>query len=384
MIGGRLALMLYPPVLSELATGRSVVLVSGTNGKTTTTAMTAAVLATAGPVASNATGANMLDGLTATMATSSATTVIAEVDELYLPEAVAQTRPCLLVLLNLSRDQLDRAAEIHTTAARLRALAAAHPALRVVANADDPYVAHVAAELTNVVWVAAGSSWRGDTGTCPACGARLAWRGSAWSCAGCGNTRPRPDWWLAPGRPGPASTVLTGATGSVALAVHLPGRVNEANAAMALATGQALGVDLDEAAAAVATVREVAGRYRVYHLGGRAVRLILAKNPAGWAATLEMIPPSTPVVIAINGAEADGRDTSWLYDVCFERLTGRAVTASGDRAADLGVRLSYAEIAHDTTPDPLDAILEAPPGPVTLAADYTSFARLRTKLERAR
>jgi UDP-N-acetylmuramyl tripeptide synthase len=342
--------------------------------------MTTAVLAGAGPVASNTTGANMLDGLAQAMAMSTAPTVVAEVDELYLPEAVSQTSPCLLVLGNLSRDQLDRAGEIHRTAARLRELAAAHPDLRVVANADDPYVAYVARAFSAVVWVAAGSGWRGDAGTCPACGDPLRREGAVeWCCPGCGQARPHPAYWLetAPG----GVSVLAGDRGRVPLSVQLPGKVNHANASLAVASGQALGVELPAAAAAVGTVREVAGRYRTYHVGEHRVRLILAKNPAGWAATFEMLPPPpAPVVIAVNAAEADGRDTSWLYDVCFERLAGHAVTAAGDRAAEVGVRLSYAEIPHATIADPIAAICAAPPGPLTLAADYTSFARLRRRL----
>jgi UDP-N-acetylmuramyl tripeptide synthase len=391
MIGGRVALMCCPPVLAELAVGRRVVLVSGTNGKTTTTAMTAAVMGTVGPVASNASGANMLDGLTQAMATSAAPTVVAEVDELYLPAAVAQTDPRVLVLGNLSRDQLDRAGEIHSTAARLRTLAASHPDLRVVANADDPYVTHIASAFSRVVWVAGGGGWSGDARICPACGDRLRRPGgeaAGWCCPGCGLSRPRPDHWLevTPDGTVPAEVTCSGAAGSTSLrlAVALPGAVNVANAAMALTAGQVMGVCPGWAAAAIRTVTEVAGRYRVYPLGEHQVRLILAKNPAGWAATLGMLEPApAPVVIAVNAGEADGRDASWLYDVEFERLAGRPVTAAGERAAEVGVRLSYAGLEHATIADPLAAVRATPPGPVTLAADYTSFARLRTRLQDA-
>lgn len=123
MIGGRVALMIDPGVLANLAVNRRIVLVSGTNGKTTTTAMLTTALSSAGPVASNGSGANMLDGLTTLLANNRAQTVVAEIDEMYLPHAISQTHPQMLVLLNLSRDQLDRTGEIRHIAARIRALA---------------------------------------------------------------------------------------------------------------------------------------------------------------------------------------------------------------------------------------------------------------------
>jgi UDP-N-acetylmuramyl tripeptide synthase len=395
MIGGRVALLLYPPVLSELASTRRVMLVSGTNGKTTTTAMATAVLASAGPVVSNASGANMLDGLAGALATSAAPTVVAEVDEGYLPEAVAQTGACVLVLTNLSRDQLDRVGEVGQTAAALRALALAYPGLRLVANADDPCVVHVAGAFSEVVWVSAGAGWRGDTGTCPSCrgplGTGVGGPAAGWWCPGCGLARPAADWRVThvTGVTGPAAggeacqqARLLGPGTSLRLTASLPGSVNVANAATALAAGQVMGVCPEAAAAAIRTVTEVAGRYRIYPAGEHQVRLILAKNPAGWAATLGMLEPApAPVVIVVNAEEADGRDTSWLYDVAFEGLAGRPVTAAGDRAAEVGVRLSYAGLAHATTGDPLAAVRATPPGRVIVAADYTSFARLRTRLE---
>ncbi len=390
MIGGRVALMAYPGVLAELATGRRVVLVSGTNGKTTTTAMLAAALRTVGPVASNTSGANMLDGLTSVLANDRARAVVAEIDELYLPHAVTQTQAQVVVLLNLSRDQLDRAGEIRRIAARLRALANHHPDLLMVANCDDPHVVYVASAFSKVVWVSAGTGWWGDTGGCPACGHHLSGEGTSWKCTSCGLRRPVADWRPAVGERGTAGSTKSDAQlvdpegALVPLRLQVPGAFNRANAAMAIAAAHAVGVPSKDAACAVAAVTEVAGRYRVWRVGTHTVRLILAKNPAGWAATLDMLcAQHAPVVISINAAEADGRDTSWLYDVEFERLVGHRVIAAGDRAPDLGVRLSYAGVAHRTTRDPLAALDDIESGPVYLIGDYTSFTRARTRLARA-
>ncbi|MGH3436918.1 MAG: MurT ligase domain-containing protein [Sciscionella sp.] len=393
MIGGRVALMLHPGCLSELAADRRVVLVSGTNGKTTTTAMLSAALRTEGPVVSNASGANMLDGLTTALASDDAPTVVGEIDELYLPQAVAQTNPQALVLLNLSRDQLDRAHEIRHTALRMRRLAERFPELLVVANCDDPYVAFVATAFTNVVWVAAGTGWREDSANCPGCGQGLVAGGAGdhceWACVRCGLSRPVPHWRpsqraLTTSEGNSLGTPLVAPDGSLLpLTLRLPGAVNRANAAMAIAAAHALGIAPEQAVSGVAEVAEAAGRYRTVRVGEHQLQLMLAKNPSGWAATLDMIcAQPAPVIISVNAAEADGRDTSWLYDVAFERLAGHQVVAAGDRAADLGTRLSYAGTTHTTISDPLAALEEIPPGQVVFVGDYTSFQRLLVRTGR--
>ncbi|MGI8869049.1 MAG: MurT ligase domain-containing protein [Mycobacteriales bacterium] len=391
MIAGRVALVVSPGCLTDLAAARRIVLVSGTNGKTTTTAMVAAALRTAGEVATNATGANMLDGLTTALMTSSARNVVAEIDELYLPEAVAQTSPAALALLNLSRDQLDRTGEIRHTADRLRRLAAECPRLTLIANCDDPYVVYIAEAFARVVWVGAGISRCYDADTCPLCSYRLAVTadpaGADWACRRCGLRRPTPDWQLAPvpqrpeGAQSDARTLIPSEGAPLPLSLRLPGAVNYANAAMAVVTADALGVPPAQAARSLADIRDAAGRYLLVRWHGHDVRLLLAKNPASWATTLDLLAEQdAPVVIAVNAGQADGRDTSWLYDVGFERLAGRTVVACGQRAADLGVRLGYAGVTHVTHPDPLAAVQRLPAGPVTVIADYTSFARLRRRL----
>src|SRR3954451_18014762 len=121
---------------------------------------------------------------------------------------------------------------------------------------------------------------------------------------------------------------------------------------MALAGSLALGADAAEAVAAMADVGTVAGRYQVVDVAETRVRLLLAKNPAGWSETLDLIrPPPLPVIIGINARVADGRDPSWLWDVPFERLRGRLVVATGDRGRDLAVRLRYADVEHEFVRD---------------------------------
>jgi UDP-N-acetylmuramyl tripeptide synthase len=177
VIGGRLGLMIDPRLLANLSAGRDIALVSGTNGKTTTTRLTAAALGVLGDVATNSLGANMPSGHTSALARAGRTPyAVLEVDEHYLPEVLSSTKPRVVALLNLSRDQLDRAKEVAMLADLWRRTLLAHP-VRVVANADDPMVtwaAYAAADAgAGVTWVAAGQRWHDDSWVCPQCGSHI-------------------------------------------------------------------------------------------------------------------------------------------------------------------------------------------------------------------
>jgi UDP-N-acetylmuramyl tripeptide synthase len=379
IIGGRVTLALHPSALSRLAAGRRVVLVSGTNGKTTTSHLLAAALRTAGPVLHNASGANMADGVVAALAADlDATTAVIEVDELHLAAVAAAVNPAVIVLLNLSRDQLDRGSEVRAVAAALAVPLAAHPDTVVVANADDPMVVWAAQQAARTVWVATGSRWSADSDSCPRCGATLH-RGDAdeekWWCD-CGLTRPDPQWSALD------DAAVTGGE-VVPLRLRLPGRFNVGNAVMALAAGSLLGVEHRVGAAAMAQLPDVGGRYALLTHGEHRLRLLLAKNPAGWTETVGLLQDCRPLLVVVNAREADGRDTSWLWDVAFERLGARPVVAAGENAADLGVRLSYAGIAHTTVGDPLAGLGQLQPGRVDVVANYTAFHQLRRRLAAA-
>jgi UDP-N-acetylmuramyl tripeptide synthase len=396
VIGGRVTLALDSRALELVAGGHDTVLVSGTNGKTTTTRLLAAALGTRGNVTTNSAGANLLSGLVGALSSHRGAPLAAlEVDEGLLPRAVEAVRPAAVVLLNLSRDQLDRIGEVRLTAAKWRGAVEAAGAVAVVANADDPLVVWAAHSASRVTWVGTGQRWRSDAATCPACGGRIAWGdpdrgGSTWECGSCGFTRPVPDSWLEDDK-------LVLADGRcIAVQLQLPGLINVANAAMAAAGAAVLGVDPARAVAAMGTVGTVAGRYQVVSVDGTRVRLLLAKNPAGWSEALGLLRPTpTPVIVGINARVADGRDPSWLWDVPFERLRGRFVVATGDRGRDLAVRLRYADVDHEFVPGYGQAVRAAterfrrlgePAGPaeIDLAANYTSFQDARKALTRRR
>jgi UDP-N-acetylmuramyl tripeptide synthase len=375
--GGRAGLRVDPQLLEHLSAGRQVALVSGTNGKTTTTRLLTVGLGALGEaVVSNETGSNMPPGHVAALAGSAASKAVLEVDEVYLPRVLTATAAAAVVLLNLSRDQLDRTNEVRMVAGRWRAALAAAPRTQVVANADDPLVVWGAGAARAVHWVGAGLRWQLDAVGCPSCEERIEFGEGSWSCASCGFTRPDPEAnlvWSAEG----AATAVWRDGRTRPLRLVLPGRFNQANALLAAVAAEACGVDALAALEAMESVEEVAGRFTVRSFGDVRARLMLAKNPAGWEELLELVSGGTaPLVVSINARVADGADPSWLWDVPFERLEDRAVVATGDRFRDLSVRLRYAEVPHSTAPDPVAAVVAAADHTgevVDVIGNYTAF-----------
>ncbi|MCW4352678.1 MurT ligase domain-containing protein [Hoyosella sp. YIM 151337] len=378
MIGGLIALKIDKSIMTQLASYRDTVLITGTNGKSTTTRMTAAALANLGEVATNSDGANMDAGIVAAFNQNLHAALGAiEVDELHLPHVSDFTDPKAIILLNLTRDQLDRVGEINMIERRLRAGLERHPDTTIIANCDDVLVTSAAYDCPNVVWVAAGNAWVGDSVSCPRTGEPIVREGTEWRSTGSDFRRPTPDWWV-------DDENLYGPDGvKLPMTLALPGRANRGNAAQAVAAAVAMGVSAEAAVAAVSAVREVAGRYSTVQVGSHNVRMLLAKNPAGWQEALSMIDSTVDgLVIAVNGQVPDGEDLSWLWDVRFEHFEGIHVVASGERGTDLGVRLTYAGVEHTLVKDPLAAIRSCPPGRVEVLANYTAFLGLNRAIER--
>lgn len=377
MIGGLVAMTLDRSVLRQLGQGRRTAIVTGTNGKSTTTRMIAAALAPLGPVASNTEGANMDAGLVSALAANRDAGLAAlEVDEMHVPHVSDAVSPSVIVLLNLSRDQLDRVGEINHIERTLRAGLARHPDAVIVANCDDVLMTSAAYDNPDVVWVAAGGTWANDSVSCPRSGEVIVRDGRDWYSTGTDFKRPSPQWWF-------DETHIHGPDGlSVPMELALPGTVNRGNATQAVAAAVALGADPVAAVAAVSTVDEVAGRYRTVQVGPRhTARVLLAKNPAGWQEALSMVDRTgAGVVIAVNGQVPDGEDLSWLWDVRFEDFSGVQVVAAGERGTDLAVRLGYADVEHTLVHDTISAIKSCPPGHVEVIANYTAFLQLNRRL----
>ncbi len=380
VIGGVIGLRVEPDLLGLLAAGRRVVLVTGTNGKTTTTRLITAALGALGQeVATNAFGANMEAGLTAALGQApDAPMAVLEVDEKYLPSVLTATQARVVALLNLSRDQMDRAAEIWLVARRWREALAAASGCRVVANADDPLIAWAAGAAPDVVWVAAGQRWHDDSWCCPQCGSHLSRDELGWRCGECQFARPPARWVL------DGSSVIDSQGRVHDLALALPGRANRANAVVALAVAEEFHVDAVQALPRLREVASVAGRYTQVERRGRQVRLLLAKNPAGWLEAFDVLDqPPVPVLLSVNAREPDGKDTSWLWDVDYRVLRGRPVFAAGERRLDLAVRLEADQVPFELAESVDDAVDRVTGGQLDVIANYTAFQQIRVALGRA-
>ena len=231
--------------------------------------------------------------------------------------------------------------------------------------------------------------WHDDAVGCPACGGRIAFAdGGGWACDRCDFARPD-----VAARVEDDELVLADGTRHP-IRIGLPGGFNRANAGMAAVAAAVLleragEGDVDTALGRLDGVTEVAGRFSTIVRVGHPVRLLLAKNPAGWTAIFDLLDetgdPGDEVVLSVNARTADGFDTSWLWDVPFERLVGRAVVATGERRLDLAVRLRYAGVEHLVVDGPVSAIdqaaTRAPDGArVEFLGNYTAFADLRRAL----
>ncbi|WP_328823933.1 Mur ligase family protein [Microlunatus kandeliicorticis] len=368
-------------------------MVSGTNGKTTTTHLLAAAVreqlrATGVPedrLVHNADGANLHHGIASALSERPrATTAVLETDERVVADLIRLGRPEVLVLLNFSRDQLDRHHEITALGRswRIALERAGADGPVVVANADEPLIVWAAQTAHRVVYVDTATQWTQDASLCPACGAMLlreqpdhvGGRGGWWRCSSCDLAQPTASWRV-------VEDTVVGPDGRVwRPELQLPGAFNVSNAACALAGADVFGVDPEIAVRGMRTVTAPAGRFGTARFGDVTARLLLAKNPAGWAEALPLARTGT-VVLAIDSAAADGRDVSWLWDVEYEQLAGRTVVATGPRAQDLAVRLTYAGVEHRCVPDLAEALAAAGAGdqdaPVDVIATYTPFQRLR-------
>lgn len=382
-IRGRVILGLDPDAPRKLLRNTRVALVSGTNGKTTTSHLLAAALRASSAsgdqqIVHNSDGANLLPGIVSALsAKPTAELAILETDERVVVDMIRLGRPEVLVLLNLTRDQLDRNHEIKAVARSWRAalqLAGGDGPL-VVANASDPLVVWAAEASERVLWVDTGSRWTEDSSTCPRCGSSVvrervpAGDATRWRCGRCSFAQPKGELTVR------GDTILENGPQTWQPELAVPGSFNVQNAACALAAARVLGAPVPSALRGMRTVKAPAGRFSTVTIGATTARLLLAKNPAGWAEALELVEAAT-VIVAIDSAAADGRDVSWLWDVDFERLAGRTVVATGTRAQDLGVRLSHAGVQHSIEPDVARALMHHPV-PVDVCATYTPFQLLR-------
>lgn len=421
---GLLAQRLDPNLVPALCAGlpRGTMLLTGTNGKTTTARMVARIVRAAGwrPIHNRA-GANLVEGIATALLYASdwrgrpaGDSGLFEVDEAHFPRAVALCRPGLVLLHNLFRDQLDRYGEVDYLAGLWQpALHTLPPTASVVLNADDPAVAALGQDLAaRVLYYGLDAPALGqdapdhtaDARYCRRCGAPYAYAPAYYGhigryhCPVCGHARPAPHVRLVDlalrGDSGSAGRLVTPA-GERDLVIPLPGLYNAYNALAAISAALALGIDLDQALAALAGFQAAFGRLERIPAEGRELFVALIKNPVGAGQVVRMLAQGAAernFFIIINDRIADGTDVSWLWDADFESLAGHVAVAvvAGTRARDMAVRLAYAGIAADrivvepALAPALDAAMErTPPGSTLyLLPTYTAMLEVRDLLSR--
>lgn len=367
MVAGRFILKFAPSAVEKLSANKKVILVSGTNGKSTTSKLIAVALGTKYSIAHNHTGANMFAGVAAALGSNpNAEFAVLEVDELVLPWAIEKTNPELVVLLNLGRDQLDRMSEVRIISAKWRR--AISNVRNVLASTDDPFVVYAAQGAQNQIWFSASEKGHIDAATCPACGLLLHWEndGAHYWCS-CGFTKPDANWTL----------VGDTLNNQFKVSSSIPGKAAQQNAARAFIVANKFGVDLNVANNAIASVHAVDGRFANIKIGATDFRLLLSKNPASWRETLETSAQGPKdVLLVVNANTQDGKDTSWLWDVDFTPLAGRNVLVSGDRRIDVSARLTVNGIAHKIVDNEKSAAEIFGSSQADLIASYTAFHKL--------
>ncbi len=403
---GKVLLRLDPHALGALGARlpRGSVLVSATNGKTTTAILAAGILEQAGiPLVHNQAGANMAGGIATTLLAAArprgriaGELGLFEVDEFWLASVAAQLGPRAILLGNLFRDQLDRYGELDTIADRWAQALRAGPAgaSRLVLNADDPMIADLGRERTDALYFGVeddslalpGMAHAADAKHCRNCGAPYTFDAvylghlGHYRCESCGRSRPVPTVTATrvtlEGVRSARFTLRTPA-GEAEISLTLPGLYNVYNALAAAALATALDVPFEHVIVGLQNTKAAFGRAEIVrllptaparssgHLGatdalgieasttvGRKLQIMLIKNPAGAnevLRTLALEPGEHDLLGVLNDNVADGRDVSWIWDADFELLTGRVrrVTCSGTRAPELAVRLKYAGIDPD-------------------------------------
>lgn len=385
-------------MLGQLPQG--VVLVTGTNGKTTTVKMVVELLAAQRlRVLTNPSGSNLTRGLVSCVLHNARWSgelpfdiAVLEIDEGYAKQLVTQVRPRYVLALNVSRDQLDRFGEVDAVAKLLEVpLRAAQEG--VVVNADDPYLVAIANDLqvsgkVSVSTFGVSSNLRSVFPHDSA----LASVGSAVATMASASREKtptiKPEVLLDSFTDDEVTYRVAGRSYDVHL--RISGQHNYQNAAAALVLVRHLlpHVPMEKHIHTLTRISEAFGRGQVYTLpDGRQVKLVLVKNPAGFMQALaSFAKPGKSFIIAINDNYADSRDVSWLWDVDFSSMPGKAVSvAAGSRGADMALRLSYDDIAVQEVvpvlPDVLERLTSGNKDTVIFAT-YTAMMELHGLLER--
>ncbi len=359
---GHLALQTEPDILVKLSLklDKGIILVAGTNGKTTTAKMIAQILRYKQSfsankdtkILKNESGANLLNGIVSALINSTnwfgkinASWAIFEADEATLPLVIEKVTPKVVILLNLFRDQLDRYGEVDLIAEKWRtALLKLPKTTTVILNADDPHISLLGKNLTaKVIYFGLNdpsiflekSQHAVDSLYCPSCGSKLLFDGfflshlGHWRCLNCGAKRPNPDLtsWASP----------------------LRGVYNQYNTLASVLAAKTIGFKDKEITKALSSFKPAFGRQEDLEVDDKNIKIILSKNPAGFNESIRVLKDfpgkRKTILLCLNDRIPDGRDVSWIWDIDTEDLlNGHDIIVSGDRALDFALRIKYSDI----------------------------------------
>ncbi|MEK7558965.1 MAG: Mur ligase family protein [Patescibacteria group bacterium] len=347
-----------------------VILIAGTNGKTTTGKLIQTILEKNGnKVFQNEAGANLLNGVASTLIEKSNLTggldydfAIFEIDENTLPLILDNVYPNIIVLLNLFRDQLDRYGEVNIISDKWKkALSLIDKKTNLILNADDPKIAYLGADIRNVKYFGVKGKEQvidhaSDSAYCPKCGNKLDYKSITfshlgdWSCKKCGLKRPKPDL-------------------ENFESYALPGAYNRYNIHTAVLTAKTLGASNEKILIALKDFKPAFGRQEIVEYKGRKIQIFLSKNPASFNQSLETINElkAKHLLLVLNDRIPDGRDVSWIWDVDFENnlKNFKNILVSGDRVYDMALRLKYADRndakPYDVVTDAVEDLIDSAP-----------------------
>lgn len=356
---GHIALQIDPQILHKLSLQitNGIILIAGTNGKTTTVKIIKTILEdktkkiSLNKIISNESGANLINGVVSSLINKcswlgkiQATWAIFEVDEATLPIILEKLNPKFIIFLNLFRDQLDRYGEIDIIANNWqRALKSLPSESTLILNADDPHVAFLGNNLkAKVIYFGLNDKsfflndmeHAVDSIYCPNCGQKLNYSGfffshlGHWYCLNCGNTRPAVDLssWTYP----------------------LPGTYNRYNTLAAVCLTKAIGIKDKDINKKLTNFKPAFGRQEEIETDDKNIKIILSKNPAGFNESMRVLNDlpgkKKTILLVLNDRIPDGLDVSWIWDVDFEIIPANSeIIISGDRAFDLGLRIKYTQ-----------------------------------------
>lgn len=401
---GLIALKIDPQLVKNIRQRNQLqsIVITGTNGKTTTSRLLAQILKTAKqPFVQNRTGSNLLRGLASSLISQASLSgrlplklALWEVDEAVVPVIIDQVKPRIILFTNLFRDQLDRYGEIDTILKNWRSALKKLPSnSQIVINIDDPslnYLGRKASPSHHVVTYGLNHkklakkrlAHAADAIFCPHCHAPLQFslvftsHLGHYSCSQCSFKRNQPQFSL-----------------EQTVSFSLPGAYNLYNLLAATTIAQLLAIPAQTIKQALKTFQPAFGRAEEFKLQNKTIYIHLVKNPAGFNAVLETLQQqqhlfSSPLLIAINDLTADGKDVSWLWDVDFELLNQRQtpVIVSGIRAYDIALRLKYAGLKQSLIriePSLKQALLklqQTPSQPLYILPTYTAMLAIRELL----